>query len=127
MIDNVSSEPHFLKYGVPQGSVLGPILFIMYTKSLYDLVSKHSINNSFADDTQLYQSSHPTLINNSISSFSDCFSDIKQWMCNHKLKRMYVRMYCVCMYACYFTLPLQILIILTLYKLALPTSYSLPQ
>ena len=87
MIDNLSSKPITLRYGVPQGSVIGPILFIMYTKSLYELVSKHSIKNqSFADDTQLYHSSHPKFVNNSITSISACFSDIKQWMYNHKLK-----------------------------------------
>ena len=87
MINNTSSSSKTLKYGVPQGSVLGPILFIIYTKSLHDLISKHSIHDqSFADDTQLYHSSPPNAIHNSITSIGDCFTEIKTWMTEHKLK-----------------------------------------
>ena len=59
-INNKISQPTLLNFGVPQGSVLGPILFILYPKPLITLIRRHSISNqSFADDTQLHDSCRP--------------------------------------------------------------------
>ena len=51
------SEPSSLLYSVPLGSVLGPILFILYTHPLSDVIERHSVlHHMFADDTELYDS-----------------------------------------------------------------------
>ena len=86
-IDNHTSQSSPLAFGVPQGSVLGPVLFIMYTKPLHTLIQTHSIQDqSFADDTQIYQSCKPHLASETLFSLQTCIKDVKTWMTNHKLK-----------------------------------------
>ena len=54
-IASSTSEPVTLKYGVQQGSLLGPILLTMYTTPLGNIIRNHSLDfQLYADDTQLY-------------------------------------------------------------------------
>ena len=47
-----SSSPSRLMYGVPRGSVLGHVLFVLYTTPLSDIIANHSVNHQlFADDS----------------------------------------------------------------------------
>ena len=44
-----------MKYRVPQGSSLGPLLFVMYARKLFEIIEHHLRDvHSYADDTQLY-------------------------------------------------------------------------
>ena len=74
-------------YGVPQGSVLGPILFTLYSQPVSDKIREHNISyQKFADDTQLHKASQPTEFQCLVSDFESCFLSVKAWMLSNKLK-----------------------------------------
>uniref|UniRef100_A0A8D3B260 Reverse transcriptase domain-containing protein n=1 Tax=Scophthalmus maximus TaxID=52904 RepID=A0A8D3B260_SCOMX len=85
-VNNKSSIHTKVRHGVPQGSVLGPILFILYMLPLGNIIRKRHINFHFyADDTQLYLSIKPDETNQ-VDKLQDCLKDIKAWMtCNFLL------------------------------------------
>ncbi len=89
-INDNASEKFHLKYGVPQGSVIGPILFSCYTATLHNLLSQHDISfHCYADDTQLWlpvNLDDPSEINQSISKLENALEDISTWLTHNKLK-----------------------------------------
>ena len=88
--EKAMSSPVALSFGVPQGSVLGPILFTLYSCTLGSICTKHDINyHMYADDQQIYLSFKPSKAGdkeNCIRILEMCISEIREWMIVNKLK-----------------------------------------
>ena len=90
VIDGHKSSPSVLEWGVPQGSVLGPILFTIYTTSLAEELRKAGISyHLYADDTQLYLSFKPLeakSVTDTIKIIEKCLDTVQRWMLKNMLK-----------------------------------------
>jgi hypothetical protein len=82
-----SSQPTTLECGVPQGSVLGPILFVLYTADLQAIIQQHRlVPHLYADDTQVYASCPPGNVQHLSRQLAECVSDVGTWMRNNRLQ-----------------------------------------
>lgn len=90
LVKGCKSSKQELLYGVPQGSVLGPLLFTTYTMSLSNIISSNGVDHEmYADDNSLYAAFTPASPSNKAATI-DCIEKvvdvIKVWMDSHFLK-----------------------------------------
>ena len=93
VVNNSASSSSPVMFCVPQGSVLGPVLFVLYTTPLSDIIANHPVcHQLFADDTQLQKSAPPNNIKSLKHDLQNRWhksrtDDIKAWMCNNQLDK----------------------------------------
>lgn len=86
IIQDVKSSPRSLDCGVPQGSVLGPVMFTLYTAPLGTLLSKRGLYHTYADDTMMYLIFKPNQLDNKVRYMEETARIVRSWMATNSLK-----------------------------------------
>lgn len=90
-VNGSTSEPNVVECGFPQGLVLGPLLYLLYTTPIGDIFRKHGLSfNLYADDDQVCSSFSCQDYNELVSvkqQIELCMVEVNNWMIMDKLKR----------------------------------------
>ena len=89
-INGSLSGPVTTDFGLPQGSVLGPLLFTVYSNPICEIARNHSVKyHLYADDSQIYiafDPRNPDDITRALNKISACIADIKAFLSTNYLK-----------------------------------------
>ncbi len=90
LIGDKESSTKDVKYGVPQGSVLGPILFQIFMAPIKDLIKDLGLEyHIYADDAKLYLAFNPLDNNDSVRAkinIENCITIIKDFLLENRMK-----------------------------------------
>ena len=86
-INNTHSSPRELLHGVPQGSLLGPLFYVLYTHEIEEIVLKYGLSiQTYADDCQIYASFYDNEKEEIERLIKHCLDEIQSWMKANFLK-----------------------------------------
>ena len=87
VVNDVHSSTQTLVRGVPQGSVLGPMLFTLYTTEIQEIILSYNLEcHIYADDTQLYFHCAPSQLATVTPRLVECIQSIREWMSSNRLR-----------------------------------------
>ena len=91
-IDSSSSPSATISTGVPQGSVLGPLLFVLFISPVANVINpdlSETTNlvsfHQYADDTQLYIGTNASTLVHQVASIESCTQRVHNWLLNNGL------------------------------------------
>lgn len=82
VVNNVKSGLEYIKYGVPQGSILGPILFLLYINDIVSIPGTPEII-LYADDTSVFFSAHD--LSTVVTTVNQWMENLSQWLTANQL------------------------------------------
>jgi len=86
-IDHCTFNPLQISHGVPQGAVLGPVLFTMYASPVEDIALYHKLNCTiYAEDSQLYVMMNPLHRSRVLERLRYCVNQVIGWTTINKLQ-----------------------------------------
>jgi hypothetical protein len=87
IVNNIASAAHAITCGVPQGSVLGPKQFIVYSEDVADIFVRHGLlHHQYADDMQAVGHGPVASARNIAATLHDCITGVHQWCSTKRLQ-----------------------------------------
>ena len=91
IIGDTISSPRYLEFGVPQGSILGPLLFTIYIAPVQDVIQAYNLNCMFyADDSEVYIAVNPKHQSDALTTLRQCVEHIFSWTLQTCLKAILI-------------------------------------